>query len=58
MKSHKTTPEETIMGSRPARGAWIEIMEYLIQLGLNARRAPHGARGLKFNKKRSEGKPY
>ena len=37
------------LASRPTRGAWIEIqadydlLEYLLS------RAPHGARGLKFN---------
>ena len=35
-------------GSRPARGAWIEIKNLIVELLRLARRAPHGARGLKF----------
>ena len=34
--------------SRPARGAWIEILRILLLSILIKSRAPHGARGLKF----------
>ena len=34
--------------SRPARGAWVEIRSERDVLPLHHRRAPHGARGLKF----------
>ena len=34
--------------SRPARGAWIEIVPLGNQHILRAGRAPHGARGLKY----------
>ena len=35
-------------GSRPARGAWIEIYMYPSPWSGSRRRAPHGARGLKY----------
>ena len=35
-------------GSRPARGAWIEIKVVRMQTLLTPSRAPHGARGLKL----------
>ena len=35
--------------SRPARGAWIEIVIAVYQAHQGAGRAPHGARGLKFH---------
>ena len=34
--------------SLPPRGAWIEIMGIYINCLSNARRSPHGERGLKF----------
>ena len=37
------------MRSRPARGAWVEINLFLVSLVLVVRRAPQGARGLKFD---------
>ena len=33
--------------SRPARGAWVEILILIDEIGV-LRRAPQGARGLKF----------
>ena len=38
----------TIRESRPARGAWIEIVQGIGQREAVGRRAPQGARGLKF----------
>ena len=39
---------KALIGSRPARGAWVEIFAAL-KVSVNSfRRAPHGARGLKF----------
>ena len=34
--------------SRPARGAWVEIKQNLPDAGQAWRRAPQGARGLKY----------
>ena len=36
------------VASRPARGAWIEIVPPTAKRWISRRRAPHGARGLKF----------
>ena len=36
------------ISSRPARGAWIEMLHARAAHHEHARRAPHGARGLKF----------
>ena len=36
-----------ILASRPARGAWVEILILIDEIGV-LRRAPQGARGLKF----------
>ena len=36
-------------GSRPARGAWVEISDTSVVFRNDSRRAPQGARGLKFN---------
>ena len=35
--------------SRPARGAWIEILPLPLSLISSTGRAPHGARGLKYS---------
>ena len=35
--------------SRPARGAWIEIVKYVGEIDWTACRAPQGARGLKYD---------
>ena len=34
--------------SRPARGAWVEILQSMLGCYLGISRAPQGARGLKF----------
>ena len=38
------------LSSRPARGAWIEMMRFPQSIPLSHGRAPQGARGLKFQK--------
>ena len=38
----------TLLLSRPARGAWVEILLFRFFLFLVSCRAPQGARGLKF----------
>ena len=40
---------QTFRPSRPARGAWIEILKTSFNAGDVVRRAPHGARGLKYD---------
>ena len=34
--------------SLPSRGAWIEIVELTGHVSMDARRSPHGERGLKY----------
>ena len=37
----------SVVSSRPARGAWVEMVLFCLILGLGTSRAPQGARGLK-----------
>ena len=39
----------TLLLSRPARGAWVEILILIDEIGVLHCRAPQGARGLKYN---------
>ena len=39
----------TLLLSRPARGAWVEMQILIVKPSLENRRAPQGARGLKFS---------
>ena len=48
MKSISAVKTDYSFESRPARGAWIEILSLLFDGVEPHRRAPHGARGLKF----------
>ena len=47
LKSHGPHPISTSKGSRPARGAWVEIFIYVYNYVARPRRAPQGARVLK-----------
>ena len=48
MKSLKSRDIRAVRASRPARGAWVEMILGLIWKAKAKCRAPHGARGLKF----------
>ena len=47
MKFHRLVRHNDVQKSRPARGAWIEILIRPVSKVLLRCRAPHGARGLK-----------
>ena len=41
----------TLLLSRPARGAWVEIEKITVAVKIEVSRAPQGARGLKLKTK-------
>ena len=47
MKYNKVRAKSIAVSSHPARGAWIEITNYLMIIQVNSGRTPQGVRGLK-----------
>ena len=49
MKCFRGCKKDTLRLSRPARGAWVEIVEVTLPTKVLNGRAPQGARGLKYS---------